>query len=215
MNKYNILAYAISNKGHVRENNEDNYLLNGAIVDGKSTANNSVKTDKAFVCAVCDGVGGQVLGEEASKIAVKTIDSYSDFLYLRNITKESVNDAIMFANDKICETNEQKHITMGSTIAMLGITDENVIAANVGESRIYKYSEGKLTQLSKDHTREQVLLDVGLEVNNSNDKHILTQHLGINPKNMIIEPYIIEEPVDAGSIYYAVMVYMICYRILR
>ena len=82
---------------------------------------------------------------------------------------------------------------MGTTLALLYINDGKAIAYNIGDSRAYLFRKNKLIQLSEDHTQAQRLVDMGLlkksAAANHKDKHKLTQHLGIFPDELIIEPY--------------------------
>lgn len=153
-----------TDKGRVREQNEDAYGYK----------------ERLFV--VADGMGGHQAGEIASAIAVETI-------LKMNIDGETPIDlelekAILKANDAIL--NEVVHHPelsgMGTTVAVMVIHNQTVNIAHVGDSRIYYYSEGRLAQLTKDHSLVAELVKNG-EISESEAKHhpqrnILTQALG-------------------------------------
>jgi protein phosphatase len=71
---------------------------------------------------------------------------------------------------------------MGTTVALLFVTPLLIIAANVGDSRIYLVRDGIIERLSKDHTIVNEQVDMGLmteeDAQNSPLKHILTKNLG-------------------------------------
>ncbi len=67
---------------------------------------------------------------------------------------------------------------------------------NIGDSRAYLFRSGRLTQLSQDHTPVRQMVDLGVikaeEARTHPDRHKLSQHLGIFPSEMVIEPYVAE-----------------------
>jgi len=190
-------ATAYTHIGNVRSNNEDNYSLNG-----KYKSNTDVKEDLCFgniaketqVYSVCDGMGGQEFGEKASLIAVKTLVEFAGKKFDKAVTKY-----IEKTNKLICtEIDKNSGVRIGTTLSLLYINEQNkAIAYNIGDSRVYMLRSGELSQLSIDHTQAQRLIELGLlqkeNANNHKSKHKLTQHLGIFPDELIIEPHISEE----------------------
>ena len=86
---------------------------------------------------------------------------------------------------------------MGSTAVLLGLWGKTAYIANIGDSRALLYRQGVLQQISKDHT-DQFLLDLhGI----NNRKPRLTQHLGIEPEEMVIEPYLTEVVIQPGDLF--------------
>ena len=86
---------------------------------------------------------------------------------------------------------------MGSTAVLLGLRGKTAYIANIGDSRALLYREGVLQKISKDHT-DQFLLDLyGIK----NRKPRLTQHLGIDPEEMVIEPYLAEIVIQPGDLF--------------
>ena len=199
MNSVSASVYADSNVGNIRTKNEDNYYLNGATSD--SSGGTHIEKTNRFICAVCDGMGGEFAGEVASEIAVNTIAEYAALIEKSDYSDSSITDALMHANSKICEEIRNVGRDMGTTVAMLCFNNGKIVCSNIGDSRIYKLTNGIFNRISKDHTKEQLLIDAGLSVASENDKHILTQHLGIAPENMLIEPYIFTDTAQSGDIY--------------
>lgn len=154
---------AKTDKGRVREQNEDSYGYK----------------DNLFV--VADGMGGHQAGEIASAIAVETILNL-DF-GVDNIDSE-LEKGILKANEAILEevNHHPEMAGMGTTVVVLLIRDQTAYIAHVGDSRIYHYVDGALTQLTKDHSLVAELVENGEisenEAKNHPQRNILTQALG-------------------------------------
>lgn len=153
---------AKTDKGRVREQNEDSYGYKNQL----------------FV--VADGMGGHQAGEIASAIAVTTILSM-DF---ENQIETELEQAILKANDAILQEVAQhpEWSGMGTTVAAMVIRDQTVYIAHVGDSRIYHFTDGRLVQLTKDHSLVAELVKNG-EISENEAKfhpqrNILTQALG-------------------------------------
>lgn len=192
-----LTGAAATNVGRIRRNNEDNYYLCGAY---RRQADINIQTDvaeadgKKSLFAVCDGMGGEQFGELASMIAVETLEDFKDGF------DDVLNDYIETANEKICgEITRRGGTRMGTTMAILSVCSSTARAYNIGDSRIYFMRGGKLVQISEDHTQVQRLIKQGLldpdKAGQHPERHKLTQHLGIFPEEMIIEPYK-ASPVD-------------------
>ena len=144
-----------TDKGVVRPNNEDSLLTVPPWSD-------SAITQKTCLFLVADGMGGQNAGEVASKIAVNFTKEWFEKNKLENLNVELVEDLINSANEQIWEYS-QKHpetVGMGTTFSMIIIRDKKAIIGHIGDSRIYRLRDEKLTQLTNDHSivGEQVRL---------------------------------------------------------
>ena len=134
-----ICCKALSDRGLVRANNEDAYLVRA----------------EDRLCAVCDGLGGHAAGEIASTIAVEALREriQGDPHDAAKVLLEAIEDA----NRKILR-DQQLHperMGMGTTLSSLWIPwqDKKVAwIAHIGDSRIYRFREGTLTQLTEDHS---------------------------------------------------------------
>lgn len=114
------------------------------------------------VVVVCDGMGGHVGGATASKIAVETILEFLNGQRFDDI-REGMGMAIDAANRAILAyANVHPELTgMGSTCVLLVIREGLVYIAHVGDSRIYLVRNRIITQLTKDHSYVQMLVDNG------------------------------------------------------
>lgn len=166
-----IIYYAITDCGKIRKENQDSYLLPEHGVIEESSGMNICATPASF--AVFDGMGGEQAGGKAADIARET-----SLEVIRKSPECSFKKLVMMMNSLICQYMQEMDIgSMGTTAAFLRVTDEQAKICNVGDSRIYKISDGKIIQLSFDHA-----INVG-------QRRVLTQHLGIPVQEMLLEPY--------------------------
>ena len=156
-----LRSSARSDRGRVRQNNEDNIHL------WPSEAN--------VLAVVADGMGGAVAGEEASRITVDTIQEklksdkyrkpsdYEDYdsEKLGELLRESVKQANRNIMTRAIDSPELKG--MGTTVTMAFARGSEVVLAHVGDSRAY-YVDGdmhEIEQITTDHSFVQALVDAG------------------------------------------------------
>ncbi len=136
--------------GIVRSGNEDNYLM---------------LSDRG-IFIVADGMGGHAAGEVASEMAVR-ITSH-EIGAVRGLSDAEVSDrireAIRSANDAIFERTLSEHDKrgMGTTATVLVLLPRRYLIGQVGDSRAYLLREGRLMQVTKDHSYVQEQVDAGL-----------------------------------------------------
>ena len=199
MNDKFVIHYAAqSNMGLVRDNNEDNLFLDGEFLEGLALlkpfqSSGKVNAD-AVLFSVCDGMGGEEYGEEASLIAVKVLkNNWSELVQTNTDFASSILKCINEINDRICRLITLKGKRMGTTLALIAFKNNKISVVNIGDSRIYLYRNNILKQISIDHTQVQTLIRSGAvspsEVNTHPSRNKLTQHLGIFHEELVIEPY--------------------------
>ncbi len=176
--------------GKVRANNEDNFYINGYYKKNTEVsvkaAEDSIERDW-YTYAVCDGMGGESRGEVASLMALEILEKQDQS------NTAFFSEYVQKANETICE--EMRLCggnRMGTTLALLHLKEGHAAFCNLGDSRIYRWREGTLTQLSRDHTRAEQLVRAGIlsekQARNSDQRHILTQHLGVFQEEFLLEP---------------------------
>ncbi len=196
-----IEACAVTHKGLVRTNNEDNYYLNGELLD-EDKADNYIqsyvsKDGPEHIFAVCDGMGGQALGEKASHTAVKLLEKIHSWI-AENNDKKDMEVLIKWLNNYVLKTNEyifnmslESGSRMGTTFACLLVYEKKAVVLNLGDSRVYIIRNGELKQLSCDHTEAERLVRLGIltreSAKNHKSKNLLSRHFGISPEEGIIE----------------------------
>jgi serine/threonine protein phosphatase PrpC len=196
---YRLEYAAMTHPGNVRDNNEDNFYVNGywrKNAEQDSFAVDGIKGNGCLMAAVCDGMGGYDMGEAASLYAMEVLDTYCHNGE-EKVFEPSPMEYINETNQKICDLMEQEGKRIGTTFAGLEFCDDRVNAVNLGDSRIYRWKEQKLKQISTDHTTVARLLQDGLltkeEAKDYPLRHQITQHLGIRMQDMMLEPAVIRE----------------------
>ena len=143
----------------------------------------AVETPLGMVFILADGMGGAQGGATASAIAVNMITrgAVSDS---GKVSPQSMRSSIQKSNRKIYEASTEREdlAGMGTTVVGLALLNEIALFAHVGDSRLYHYFDGKLRQLTKDHTLVQELVDAGTlpaeKAENHPIGHMLTRALG-------------------------------------
>ena len=178
-----IKASGITDVGLKREGNEDYFSTD----------------DTLGLYVVADGMGGHLAGEVASKVAVELINkSFSHWIDTaapvedifgmpdQTLTRKGnyILSSIRLANKVIHEMAQMhdEYHGMGTTVAVLAVFQGRIIAANIGDSRIYMLRNGHLERLSKDHTIVSEQVEMGImdpkDAETSPLKHVLTRNLG-------------------------------------
>ncbi|MGJ3237229.1 MAG: Stp1/IreP family PP2C-type Ser/Thr phosphatase [Anaerolineae bacterium] len=156
-----LRSSARSDRGRVRQNNEDSVHLWDA--------------DTSVLAVVADGMGGAVAGEEASRIAIETVQSklvteyyrspedykQHDAQDLADLLDEAVHEANQNIIDRALGAPELKG--MGTTLTIAFARGDDVILAHVGDSRAYYIdgSDQSINQITSDHSFVQALVDAG------------------------------------------------------
>lgn len=189
-----------TNKGHVRQVNEDHYLifrfgrslenLMSNLPDGVLQRDYELNGHGMFVA---DGMGGMAAGDVASRMAVtgliKLIVDTPDWIL--SLDKEQDLKTVLQRMTqrflRVDETikQEARHDPtrrgMGTTLTVAGTLGSNLVVGHVGDSRAYLLRDDKITQLTKDHTVAQALIDAGVSPNDpvsASLQHLLTAALG-------------------------------------
>ena len=192
---------ARTHTGRVRSNNEDNFYLQGRYREDVEQGEDEAvcrASDRRFLAAVADGMGGEEQGEKASLMAVRALKPCS-FGEISSQAAAAVDEA----NREICEEIEnQGGRRMGSTLVSLYMDEGKAVCCNVGDSRAYLLREGKLSQLSVDHNKAGRMVELGVltpeQAARHPSRHELTQHLGIFADEMVIEPAM-SQPVELAD----------------
>lgn len=172
---HKIDYYYVSNIGLRRKKNQDNLIVNSEILpqihENIEIKKGSTYTEDKQIFGVFDGLGGEKEGEVASYIAAKTFKD----------NKKTLEDNCMLANKNICDYMDKNEIDyMGTTAAILSFEDNIINLLNLGDSKIYRFSENIISQISVDH----------VDIAYGKAKPALYQHIGIRPDELIIEPEI-------------------------
>jgi serine/threonine protein phosphatase PrpC len=178
---------SLSKKGKDKEYNEDSIGIK--------------KFDDGILCVVCDGVGGGFAGERASEVCVESILNYFSITEERNyLTKisESMNlaNAVLY---EISTSREELH-GMTTTSDVFYLNNHTLYWGHIGDSRIYDLINGKLYQLTKDHSLIQQMVDSGYlsmrDASKSPNKNVILNALGEDLKVEFDVSKVIIHPED-------------------
>ena len=203
-----LKAAVCSDKGRRRQNNEDNFCLNGKYMDLKEMDGGTMYACDALpdaLFAVCDGMGGEEAGEEASLLSARLC---AEFLKKGgNLTDRAhVESFLRNGCSQVYKQAQQKNNRSGSTLALLLAGKAGLVAANMGDSRIYRLRGGNLSQISEDHTEMQRLLSLGEirpeDVKRHPLRHMIRQYWGMPLEVAPFTPHISEViPYEKGDVY--------------
>jgi len=136
---------AVSHVGKIRANNQDSGYAG------------------AHLFVVADGMGGHAGGDVASAIAAKRVaEADTDYPSARD-AEFALQQALIAANSLLAETVfEHSELTgMGTTVSAVLRVGNELALAHIGDSRIYRFRDGELVQITADHTFVQRLVDSG------------------------------------------------------
>ena len=162
--------------GRVRQENQDDYRA-GELPGG------------AVWALVCDGMGGAKGGREASQGACNVIENFFQEQYAQcGVGQEEpfLKKALLYANRFVFQkaAHEEALAGMGTTAVCALVRSGNVYLCHAGDSRAYLIRDGKLTQLTHDHSYVQELVDCGTiteeEAEHHPQKNIITKALGVD-----------------------------------
>jgi len=173
-----LLLVGLTDPGRVREQNEDSIAI----------------VPEAGLVVVADGMGGHLAGEVASKLAVDTISRYVVDTFAQEkragvkLESKVLSEAIQEANRRIFDTarEEPEYAGMGSTVVAVIFYGDKLCVGHVGDSRLYRFRNGMLEQLTQDHSVVQELVSRGLataeEARLTVSKNLVTRALGVDPE---------------------------------
>lgn len=174
-----IISTGMTDVGLKRGRNEDNYLIN----------------EELNLFVVADGMGGHAGGEYASAIAVNTVEEIVTSLEVDGIevtdatdpveiTRHKLIHAIRLAGKRIFDKAKEQpeYHGMGTTAVVLLVEGTNAFVAHVGDSRLYLVREGRIEQVTEDHSLIAEKIRHGLitpeEAKHHRMRNVITRSLG-------------------------------------
>ena len=173
-----IKAYAKSDKGKVREINQDYFYI-------------STSLDQVQLYILADGMGGYNGGEIASSLAVQTAKNYIENNF-KDIEKDKdsiiqlLGSSMEYANMIVYEKSKEKPELqgMGTTLEICLIYNNKAYIGHVGDSRIYRIRKDFIRKLTQDHSYVQKLVKEGTitkeQAEHHPQKNMLMKALGCN-----------------------------------
>ncbi|MDE3161883.1 MAG: Stp1/IreP family PP2C-type Ser/Thr phosphatase [Acidobacteriota bacterium] len=185
------MASAITDRGRKRPSNEDAFGY----------------SDEDGVYVVCDGMGGAAAGEIASSLAVDEVLRLTDGAghdAESFAVPAALEQAIAAANEAIYTRSQrnQRLSGMGTTMVALAVRDAHAWVLNVGDSRCYRLRQGRLEQITADHSlvEEQVRMGrmTSAEASRSPLKNVITRALGTQSR---VTPDIFALEIEPGDLF--------------
>jgi len=182
-----ISVMAATDIGRVRDHNEDDYVALG----GKESPPG---VDALLV--VADGMGGHAAGEVASKMTVEGIVRFLND-QKEEVSKLEGNAFGAFLGKVLEEVNqevwqaaqEDDKRGMGTTCTLVAIRGDQLFLAHIGDSRAYLLRDGKLRQVSKDHSWVEDAVDQGIitreQARTHPNRNVITRAIGLDPQPQI------------------------------
>lgn len=192
---------AATHQGHVRENNEDSYLMMrfGRSLEKIATSLDEYLLDQNYSLTgygllVADGMGGMAAGEVASRLAIckllELIIDTSDWTLALKQNKD-VKTIFQRMTQRFYEIdrtlrdeakNDPSLHGMGTTLTVAGTLGNDLVLGHVGDSRAYLLRGSVFRQLTRDHTLAQALIDAGVATSDDpaprSMRHVLTAAIG-------------------------------------
>ncbi len=194
--------HALSDRGTVRTQNEDSYLVKRLRTDASATGGSQVEPDEqATMMVVADGMGGAARGGVASDLVVRhfaVLADDSNQALLPDSTgvhgvRHTLTQALRSCHARLCRkaTCHADYRGMGTTATVAILAWPRLLIAHVGDSRAYVLRNRKLKQLTRDHSMAQFLVEQGhlnsTEATTSPHRHQLWNVLGGSCKALEVE----------------------------
>jgi protein phosphatase len=186
-------VYKATNKGLVREKNED-YLYTG--------------DDDLKLFIVADGMGGYNGGEIASKLATESAKKYieeniKNTKFDENKILDMIREAIEYANNEVYKKSQETEElnSMGTTMEVILIVEDKLYIGHIGDSRIYRLRRDVMQKLTEDHSYVQELVNEGTitpsQAEHHPKKNMLMKALGCSTR---VEPDVFQRSAKQGDI---------------
>lgn len=166
---------ALTDPGRLRRHNEDAVFVNPT----------------KGVAILADGLGGYKAGEVASRMAVMLLADKLDKLGCNEKKLETLEpelyEQVLTVNRAIYQASvrDARYMGMGTTLVFGLFSGSSLLVGHVGDSRCYRFREGRLKCLTRDHSFLREQIDQGFltefEAQNSCNKGLLTRALGVDP----------------------------------
>ena len=181
-----VAVCGMTDVGIARSNNEDAFrVVDLGTKESLAVAEHTLVElgPRGMLLVVCDGMGGANAGEIASALAVDVVCSHMAAASRAEDPARELRAAVEHANELVLgAADDPGRQGMGTTAIAVLIRGTDAITAEVGDSRAYLLRAGVLTQITKDQTYVQVLLDQGLlapdSLKSSVAKNVVLQAVG-------------------------------------
>lgn len=172
-----------THQGLVRANNQDNWLAESALY------------------GVADGMGGHKGGETASRVALQV---FRNAIGQKKPDADALRMAVEAANRRVYDMSARDDTLsgMGTTMSMIWQDTNRLLIAHVGDSRIYRLREGRLQQITNDHSFVAELVRNNIITPEMAKTHpqrnIITRAVGVDP---FVQVDVLQEELLPGDLW--------------
>jgi protein phosphatase len=207
-----VAVVGLTDLGRSRDHNEDTFLiadLARADDDGRAEARDIEVSESGTLFVVADGMGGAAAGELASRMATEAIHAFlrtqwqgsrpDDLETAARHLRQSVEHANLVIHSHALERQDLRGMGTTATAAML--FGRELVLAQIGDSRAYLIRGGVATQLTKDQSLTQRLVDAGElteeQAERSERRNIILQALGPDAR---VKVDLTHQPLQDGDV---------------
>lgn len=184
----------ITEKG-IMPHNEDTMMIGRTVMDSGVA---EMTLNAPFFAAVSDGVSGELSGELASMMCLRRLSESSFF------GADQLKDGILGIHRELAEYSRNSPEAHNMQCTLCGISvdsNNNITSFNIGDSRLYRFRDGRVRQLSRDQSLVQLLYEEGTitreELKTHARRNIIFPALG----NVSSDPTVDTEPIEGGMEY--------------
>jgi serine/threonine protein phosphatase PrpC len=203
-----IDVHGLTHVGRVRKENQDHFLLatvhkrvNVIATNLAAEAHLPAREQRvAFLAMVADGVGGAQGGAEASATALESVMQYVNdsmsCLYDRDVAESKFTDMLqrcaLRSHEAIREraSASEEHGSMATTLTLFMGVWPAYYLVQLGDSRYYLWRDGRLTQVTRDQTLANDLVDQGIlsraQAPHTQFAHVLSSALGADTAEPVV-----------------------------
>jgi protein phosphatase len=213
-----VSSFGLTDLGKVRDTNQDQFLiavlLKALRVERTSLPQPTVQhsSDRSYLFVVADGMGGHAGGEQASALAVDSVetfilDTFKWFAQCKGKEQDQVladfQRALGHANARVLsEAAERPELHgMGTTLTLAYSLNDELFVAHVGDSRCYLCRHGILYRLTRDHTLVEDMVRRGAllaeEAAKHRWRHVITNVVGGDAREVRVEVHKVR--LEAGD----------------
>lgn len=213
-----VRAFGLTDRGKVRRTNQDQFLV-AALRKALEVRHTSLPApavqfsdDQCHLFVVADGMGGHSGGEEASALAIGSVEAFilATFKWFEQVHSKGQDqlladfqEALSGANTRVlAEAAERPGLHgMGTTLTLAYSHNDMLFVAHVGDSRCYLFRHGGLYRLTRDHTLAEEMVRCGIlraeEAAGHHWRHIITNVVGGDSPEVTVEVHKVQ--LEAGD----------------
>jgi protein phosphatase len=191
----------LTDKGRIRDHNEDSYLANGKIFTsldrgGDKSITQVEVTNSLLIFAVADGMGGHEGGEVASNMALELLKEKIVSLPEEN-TIEFIRNTFQEIHTEVLKMGrEMDKNGMGTTLTGCIFWNTKFYVFNIGDSRVYRFRGDYIAQLTRDHSLREETGDDTLQ------KNIITSCIGGGVEEVRIDVTDFSSKIAEGDLFF-------------